>query len=378
MYHLKVDGQVIAKSAGGDIAFQSGTLLERVGAAGVLTCVLLPENPYFGYIALRSNVLTLERDGTEIFRGQAVAKRLNDSGFFELSGLGDMSYLRDVQIAPFTYTGTLSNTFGEILSKYNASASTWRRIYKGTVGITGTVVYELNSYRSAWDCVSDLLRAYGGVLEMRWLADGTRGIDWKTDSGRFARQPALWGDNLLSLEIENDASNVVNTLVCEGDNNIILTAQSNSSRSKYGKIYGYKRFNGVADPYDLIAAGQAAVALAMKEARTVTGSAIDKWKVGMKDFAPFRPGDFVRAQSRQHLLDEWLVCSELRHDLTEAKPVQVTLGRIGDSLTDSTQTGVINRWIIGTQGTVPAYVKAKDATNNYAKSSGDYAVALEG
>ena len=377
MYTLKLDGSEIAKSAGGDIAFESGTLLERVGAAGVLSCVLLPENPHWGWIALRASVVTLERDGEEIFRGQAVDKRLNENGFFELSALGDMSYLKDVLIAPFTYTGTLSDVVGQILGYYNTGASSWRKIYKGTVEFSGSITYELTSYRSAWDCINDLVNTYGGVLEMRWLSDGTRGIDWLTDSHRYSRQPALWGDNLLSLEIENDASNVINRLICEGDGNVVLNAVDSDSQSKYGRIYGYQRFNGISNADALLAAGQAAVAKMKQEARTVSGRAIDKWQEGMRDFKPFRPGDFIRAVSQIHLLDEWLVCSELRHDLTEAKPVQVTLGRIGESLTDSTRTGLINVWIGSTQGTQPPSIKAKDANAVYAKSGGEYAVALE-
>jgi hypothetical protein len=107
----------------------------------------------------------------------------------------------------------------------------------------------------------------------------------------------------------------------------------------------------------------------------VGGRAIDRWEDGK---TPFRTGDFVRTISRQHLLDEWLVCSELRHDLTMGKPEQVTLGRIGDSLTASGRTGLINKWIAGTQGTQPARPMAKDRTGAYAiDSGGAYAAAAK-
>ena len=382
MYSLICDGQLIARTAAGDIAFEAGGLRERVSAAGVLSCTLLPENPYTNLIALRSSVLSLERAGTEIWRGQAMDTLLNEDGFFEISGLGDMSYLSDVLIAPFTWSGTLSGLLGQILSRYNAGASTWRRIYKGTVTVIGTVAYELKNYKSAWALINELTEKYGGMLEVRWLNDGTRGLDWLVDSGRYSRQTALWGDNLLSLEIEQDASEVVNTLIAQGekvnDVNLIETVTDAGSIALYGAVYGFERFEGAETSSALITRAQAALDKLIRAARSVSGRAFDKWEDGA---TPFRVGDFVRTISRQHLLDEWLVCSELKHDLTMGKPVQVTLGRIGDSLTASSRTGLINKWIAGTQGSQPARVRAVDANGAYATDpSGAYAVSeiLEG
>lgn len=382
MYSLICDGELIARTSAGDIAFEGGTLHERVSAAPVLSCVLLPENPFTNLIALRSSVLTLERAGTEIFRGQAVGTTLNEDGFFEISALGDMSYLSDVLIAPFTWSGTLSGLLGQILSRYNAGASTWRRIYKGTVTVTGTVAYELKNYKSAWALINELTEKYGGMLEVRWLNDGTRGLDWLVDSGRYSRQTALRGDNLLSLEIEQDASEVVNTLIAQGekvnDVDLIETVTDAGSIALYGAVYGFERFEGAETSSALITRAQAALDKLIRAARSVSGRAFDKWEDGE---TPFRVGDFVRTISRQHLLDEWLVCSELKHDLTMGKPVQVTLGRIGDSLTASSRTGLINKWIAGTQGSQPARARAVDRNGAYAVDpSGAYAVSekLEG
>lgn len=382
MYSLICDGQLIAQTSAGHIAFETGTLLERVSAAGVLSFTLLPENPYKDLIALRSSVLVLERDDAEIFRGQVVSTTVNESGFFEVSGLGDMSYLRDVLVAPFTYSGTLSGLFGQILTYYRAGASAAKKIYAGTVGVSaGTVSYELTGYRSAWDLISGLTDTYGGVLSMRQLADGTRGLDWLVDSGLYSSQTALLGDNLLSIEIDNDSSDVVNTLIAEGDDDIVVTRTNAASIARYGVVYGYQRFNGVGNVVDLTNLADAVLASISKQARSVSGHAIDKWKAGEKGFAPYSVGSFVRAVSQEHLLDEWLVCSELRHDLTGAKPVQVTLGRIGDSLTASGRTIAINRWIAGTQGATPPRARAKDRNGAYATdTSGAYAVSerLEG
>lgn len=382
MYSLICDGELIARTAAGDIAFESGSLQERVSAAPVLSCVLLPENPYKNLIALRSSVLTLERVGTEIFRGQAVGTTLNEDGFFEISALGDMSYLSDVLIAPFTWSGTLSGLLGQILSRYNAGASAWKKIYKGTVGLTGTVDFEEKSYKTAWDLISGLCEEHGGMLEMRWLNDGTRGLDWLVDSGRYSRQAALWGDNLLSLEIDQDASEIVNTLIAQGekvnDVELVETVTDEDSIALYGAIFGTEKFDGAETSAALIARAQEALAKMSRAARSVSGSAIDRWEDG---FTPFRLGDFVRAESLQHLVDEWLVCSEIKHDLTMGRPVQVTLGRIGDSMTAGSRTGIINRWITGTQGAAPPKARAKDRNGAYATdTSGAYAVSqrLEG
>lgn len=374
MYDLRCDGVLIARTAADALSFESGSLLERVSSAGVFSCTLQPENPYQNMVALRSSVLTLERAGSEIFRGQAISTEVNEDGFFLISGLGDMSYLRDVLISPFTFTGTLSALFGQILTYYNARATAKKRIYKGTVEIAGNISYELTSCRTAWDLISDLTETYGGVLEMLWKNDGTRGINWLINSHRFSDQAALWGDNLLSLQIEQDASDVVNTLIAEGDEGLTVTRSNSASVAQYGAVYGYQRFQGVTTSAALQTAADAALAEMKSAARSVAGHAIDKWEKG---FEPFRVGDFVRAISRVHLLDEWIVVSELRHDLTMAKPLQVTLGRIGDSMTASGRTGLINKWIAGTQGQTPPLYYAVDADGVYAvDADGYYALAM--
>ena len=382
MYTLICDGEEIAKTAAGDIAFDDGSLDERVSAAPVLSCVLLPENPYVNLIALRSSVLTLERDGSEIFRGQAVTRTVNGDGFFEVSALGDMSYLSDVMIAPFTYSGTLSGLFGQILTYYRAGASSWKQIYKGTVEISGSVEFEEKSYRTAWDLISGLCEEHGGMLEMCWLDDGTRGISWLQDTGRYNRQPALWGENLLSLQIETDASEVATVLIGQGekvnDVELVETVTDAAAIAQYGRIYAVEKFDGASTSQALASRAAAELNRRKSAARSVSGSAIDRWEDG---FTPFRLGDFVRAESLQHLVDEWLVCSEIKHDLTMGRPVQVTLGRIGDSMTAGSRTGIINRWITGTQGAAPPKARAKDRNGAYATdTSGAYAVSqrLEG
>lgn len=374
MYSLICDGTLIAKTGADELSFESGSLLERASTAGVLSCTLMPENPYQNLIALRSSVLSLQRSGAEIFRGQAISTELNEDGFFLISGLGDMSYLRDVLISPFTFTGTLAGLFGQILTYYNARAGAKKKIYAGDVDIPGSVSYELTSCRTAWDLISDLTETYGGVLEMVWMNNGTRGISWKKDSGHFSEQPALWGDNLLSLQIEEDASDVVNTLIAEGDDSLTVTRTDSASVALYGPVYGYRRFQGVSTAHALNTQADALLAQMKAAARSVAGHAIDKWELG---FEPFRVGDFVRAISRVHLLDEWIVVSELRHDLTMAKPLQVTLGRIGDSMTASGRTALINQWIAGTQGQTPPLFYALDADGVYALDAGGfYALAM--
>ena len=382
MYALSCDGVRIAQTGADDITFESGTLMQRVSAADVLTCTLVPENPYKNYVALRSSILTLERlDGqgvwSEIFRGQAIHTGDNENGFFQISGLGDMSFLHDIMIEPFTYTGTLAGLLDGILSEYSSNAPAKKKIYKGTVTVSGSVSgWETTSYKSAWDLIQGLVDDYGGALFMRYLSDGTRGLDWLADVGRYASQPVVWGDNLLSVEIENDASDVVNTLVAEGENSLIRAYSDADSVAQFGPVYGYQRFSGISNVYDLKNAADAALAKLKNASRSVAGRAIDKYMQGLM---PFKVGDFAEAISKVHLLDEWILVSELKHDLTGKSPLQVTLGRIGDSMTASNRTKTINTWIKTQQGTAPPRAKAIDANEVYAvdAGTGDYAVAMQ-
>ena len=372
MYALKADGRLVAQSAADDIAFVSGTLLERVSCAAQGSVTLRPENPYTGYIATRASVITVERSGSEIFRGQAIDRLENEQGFVRFNLLGDMSYLRDGLIGPFSFHGSANSLIGYLLDAYNDQVAPKRQIGRGTIGKTGlgaSISYSITGWRSAWDCIQDLYSRYGGLLRVR-DGDGGRVLDWLDDSGYFSDQPILQGDNLLKINVLEDASGVVNSIRGTAGQDLSVLVEDAASIARFGRVRVPRTYEAETSSA-LTALAQAELQAVKDAALQVSGYAVDRSREG---FEPFRAGDFARVISRRPQLDRWIMISEVRHDLTGGTPPQITLGAMPVTVTSTARTGIINAWIVGRQAQVPSLVLASDR-DYHLMSDGDYHLA---
>lgn len=359
MYALKADGRLVAMSAADEIAFASGSLLERVSCAAQGSVTLRPENGRADYIATRASVITIERSGAEIFRGQAVDRLENEQGFVRFSLLGELSYLHDGLIAPFNYSGSANNLILQVLTEYNAQAAATRQIGRGTISKTGlgvSISYSNTGWRSAWDILQDLYSRHGGFLRVRPGNYGGRVLDWLDDSDHFSRQSILWGDNLLKLNVLQDASAIVNSIRGTAGQDLSVLVEDADSIARFGRVRVHRTYDAETSAA-LTALAQADLANAKDAALQLSGFAVDKWRQGEE---PFRVGDFARTISRRPDVDQWIMVSELKHDLTGATPTQVTLGLMPDAITRTGRSQIINAWIRGAQNRSPALVLASD------------------
>ena len=255
--------------------------------------------------------------------------------------------------------------------------ATARQISRGTIGKTGlgtSMSYTLTSWRSAWDIISELVNQYGGFLRLRTGSGGARLLDWLDDSGHFASQSILWGDNLLSLSVRQDATGVVNSIRATSGQDLSILVEDAASIAQYGLVRVHRSY--VAETAaQLTTLAQKDLAAMQAAAVQISGMAWDKWR-DEEGAEPFCVGDFAQTVDPTHRIDQWIMISELRHDLTGGTPEQVTLGAMPKSLTRSERSGVINTWIISTQGRAPTPVYAIDVNERYAvDEDGVYGVA---
>lgn len=354
MYTLKADGYLVAQTNADEIAFDSvGNVQARVNCAEKGTVTLLPCNPYKDYIALRCSDITIEQAGREVFRGQAIERQENSAGGVRFSLLGPLSYLRDSLIAPFDYSGSAAGLFNLVLYAHNQQVIAAHKIQTGDIGKTGLGVsmdYHLTNWVSAWTIISGLANTYGGLIRVRVADNGGLKLDWLDDSNHFAKQPVIWGDNLLQLQIQEDTSRVVNSIVAFGRNDLMVLVEDPDSIARYGRIRAKMNF-AEETQQALTTAANAALMKVKNAGISISGRAIDRWQDG---FEAFCVADFAQAISRVHALNNWVMISELRYDLVNAGPTDVTLGTIPESLTQGPRIETINAWIIGQQGRAPA------------------------
>ena len=382
MYTLKCDGIQIAASGRGAYSFESGKLVGRLSCAPTLDFTLQPGNRFAAGIGLRSSIVTVERDDAEIFRGFAMSRVVSEQGFVRYAAVGDMSALRDIPVGVFEHTGSADQLIAQILSAYNALAEARRKIYKGVIGRTGlglSMTYQNTSWRSAWDLISGLCTDHGGVLRVRYADDGTRVLDWLDHYGHWSTQIVEWGKNLISLQISDDASELINTIIAEGQTEqheaISVTVADADSVAQYGTVAATRRYDATTTAA-LEVLAQADLARERNASRVISGLAYDNPAAGEERFAL---GDFVRVRSFPHRLDEWSVISEIAYDLTEKTPVQISMGSITEGLTAPERTASINRWLVSLQGRTPEAALAIDADGYYAEdSAGYYALGFGG
>ncbi len=374
LYTLISDGQIIGQAGQKALGITAGRLNKKFNAADTLTVTLSWDNPQKHAVQERSSELTVLRDETVIFQGQALRSTMDTMGNVRYDAVGAMSYLQNGVIVPQQLSGTLKQVVSGILASYNIAADDGRTIHAETVEISGyaNVLWQTTSAVSVWKALSDLLTKLGGFMRVSYNEDGLC-LDWTDHSGVWAPQRMTWGYNMQAVEIVSDSSDVATVMYAMGEDNLTATRINTAAAATYGHITTTGRFNANAQG-TLNAAADEALAEMAQPMKTVRVTGVDRSDRGE---VPFEIGDFVFTQSERHGLALWLPVSALEIDLSGKRATKVTLGARVTSLTDDSKAARTNLILRDLAGTEPALVYAKDMNDVYAASGGDRAKARE-
>lgn len=323
----------------------------QLNQAGEMKMRIPVENPRLQDIAYLADEITFERNGIEIFRGEAEQSEDDILNTGEITVKGALRYFGTVHMEPYEYSGTVLGYVTMLLDWYNAHVSSNRQILIGSVTVTDPNDYITRS-DSDWVTILSLLETklvekLGGYLRIRVL-NGIRYLDYLADFGRVSTQKIVYGKNLISVNQIRKYDEIYTVLIPLGaedeDTGKRLTVESANNGSKYvvneagREKYGWRecvvKFDDVTLPENLLSKAQALSESYANPLKTLEITAVDL-SLFDKNTDCFYLGDTIEVNSPYHDIDESMMLSKMTLRALNPENERLNLGNVRQTFTES-------------------------------------------
>lgn len=346
MYAGYVNGNLLFACGMPGYEIVDGTINEAVGSASSAEIKLPPSNSMRDALTKRSSVISIYKDGTEVFRGCVVGTSAGLRGVRTYNLDGAMMWLADICKPPHTISAMGVSTYlGALVTQYNAGCLEYKQIKMGTVDASlPAVTLKADAYMSMLDLAKQAASASGGILRIRY-SGGDVYLDCIKSYNHSCSQTVELHRNLLDLTDQIDGTNLITRVYPVGKDGLTIS-DVNSGRTYlvnseaervYGRIDGTLQVN-TDDAYVMKATAASYLAQHCGLSRGIQVSAAD---LSGSDITmePYHIGDSVRVVSPPHGIDTTMTVSELKTSLVGDKGT-MTLGWAGKTLTGAVALGV--------------------------------------
>lgn len=365
MYTINIDSRPLYTPRLRDYTLKSPVLKMKASKAGSLTFTVPPTHAEIRRFVKLQTVCSVYKGGQyPIWRGRVFFTRLNMNGSLYVECEGLLSYLLDTNMRTYEYKGTLQGFLQLILDTHNAQATPAQQIRLGVVTVTDDNDYINRSstkYISCWEALeSGLIKTHGGVVRLRYTADGTV-LDWlKGDSNDLytSTQAIEYGENLTDLTQEVSAEETYTVCIPlgakqESDSD---TGTSEETRLTIKSVNGgldyivneeaFNKYGWICAPIsettwddvtlatNLLRKGRQYLdGVGVKLRDTITLTAVDLHNKNA-DIRAFSFLDLVPVRSTPHGIGGMYLLSEMSIPLSNPKGATITLGDTRHTLID--------------------------------------------
>lgn len=120
MYRVYCDGLLLYHSKLENLQIFNPSLELEVNKTGSFEFAIYPDHPYYGLIHKLRSIITVYQDDYLLFRGRVLDE---ETGFYNEKTVtceGDLSFLLDSILRPFTFSGTVADFLAYVLNLHNA------------------------------------------------------------------------------------------------------------------------------------------------------------------------------------------------------------------------------------------------------------------
>ena len=341
MYAGYVDGRLLFAAGMPGYEIVDGTISEAVGSASAATIKLPPSNVMRDMPVKRASVISIRKDGAEVFRGSVVDTTTDLRGMRTYSIDSAMMWLADICKPPHTINGMAVSTYlGALVTQYNAGCLAGKQIKLGKVGVSlPSITMSASEYKSMLDLAKEAASVSGGELRIRY-ADGAVYLDCLASYDHHCSQTVELRKNLLGLTDEIDGADLVTRVYPVGKDGLTIKDVNGgkvylvnaAAEGIYGRIDGTLR----ADTDDASALKATAAAYLARHSGLSRGIQVTAADLSAQDIMieSFAIGDSVRVVSPPHGIDTIMQVSKLDTSLVGSKS-SMTIGWGKKSLTGS-------------------------------------------
>lgn len=345
MYAGYVDGRLLFAAGMPGYEIVDGTISEAVGSASAATIKLPPSNIMRDVPIKRASVISIRKDGAEVFRGSVVDTTTDLRGMRTYSIDSAMMWLADICKPPHTINGmALSTYLGALVTQYNAGCLAGKQVKLGEVGASlPSITLAASEYKSMLDLAKEAASASGGELRIRY-ADGAVYLDCLASYDHRCSQTVELRKNLLGLTDEIDGADLVTRVYPVGKDGLTIEDINGgqvylvnaAAEAIYGRIDGTLRADtDDASVLKATAASYLAQHSGLSRGIQVTAADLSAQDIMIESFAI---GDSVRVVSPPHGIDTIMQVSKLDTSLVGSKS-SMTIGWGKKSLTGSVSSG---------------------------------------
>lgn len=349
MYRIFADSTLIYDSTVEDYKIGKGSVSLEIKKAGSFTFSLYPDNPYYDKIVKMKTIIVVYRDNEIIFRGRALN---TEDGFYNTHVItceGELSFLLDSIIRPYTFNGTPKELFTRFIEEHNSQVDKEKQFKVGVVTVVDNNDYIARSnieYQDTWTNIKDRLigDSLGGYLFVTHEADGTPVINYYGDFPVLASQSIRFGVNLKDYTRIVNAEDIATVLIplgarlknAEGtDTDEYLTIASvnagkdyiedETAISIYGRIVKSVIWDDVTTASRLLTKGRQELDRLINQNVTIELTAIDLHLLD-RSIESFHYGEYIQIYSEPHNLNVAMLCKKQTIDLLKPDNDTLSLG----------------------------------------------------
>ena len=343
VYTVYCDNELLFDPRIDELAIFNKKIALEVNKTGSFDFKIYPSHPMYDRIKRLKSSIEVYQDAYLVFRGRVLDDTQDFNNAKDVICEGDLAFLNDGVIRPYTYSGSVSGFLSYILVEYNAQVETAKRFVLGNVTVTDPNDYITRSSitaASAWDVVNDkLVKLLGGYIRIR-RSGGINYLDYLEDSNMQSLQEIKLGENLLDLNKEIKGQDIVTALIPYGaklgndtDERLTIAAVNGGidyvfnqdAVDAYGWIFATKTWDDVTVGDNLLTKAAAELASRINLSVSLDVSAID---LSMTDdqIDELRFFEYVKINSPAHQLNEFMLIQKLTIDMDNPQNNKLTLG----------------------------------------------------
>lgn len=365
MYKIYADDELIYDATSEDFKIGKGEVTREVDKSGSFVFSVYPDHPFYDKFVKLKTVIKVTKFEKIIFRGRILNDVTDYHNNKVLTCEGELGFLQDSIVRPFTFTGTLEAFFKKCIEQHNNQVQEdFKKFKVGKVTVidpNNNVSRYSDVYQTTFESMTERLTGstLGGHFYITHGDDGKEDIptlNYLADFETIAEQIIEFGENLKDYTKTIKAENIATAIIPLGATVETETASDTEESGEkpkltiasvnggvdyvyskeavelYGWIFKTVDFSEITDPNTLKKNAEEYLNDAINQSITLELNAIDLHLLD-RSIVSYNVCDYVRVLSAPHKLDALLLCNKQTFNLLNPGNDSIILGQTYDYFT---------------------------------------------
>ena len=361
MYKIYADDTLIYDSTLEDYKISKGSISLETNKSGSFSFAVYPDHFYYDQFVRLKTVITVYKSERIVFRGRILNDVTDYWNNKVLTCEGELGFLQDSIIRPFSFSGTPAALFKMLIEEHNSQVDDFKRFKVGIVTVedpNGYIARDNTAYESAFSNLNSRLLedSTGGHI---FITHGDNGADpiptihYLADFTKVSSQTIEFGANLKNYTKTIKAEDIATAIIPLGaqiDDGNSDTDDPRLTISKinggvdyvydaeavalYGWIFKVVTWDDVTVASNLLSKAQEYLESVVNQNITIELNAIDLHLLD-RSIESFNICDYVRVISEPHNFNMTLLCNKQTIDLLKPENDSLVLGTTYSTFTEA-------------------------------------------